>query len=170
MPYTVMKRNEELITNLCIQYQKTHDRETKEFLFQEIEKYCHVNYYTLINVLQAEREDVWQEIMLQMSLSEVGRFLERRRSTTFEAFFLILAKNRAYELSNKSVGTNIAHLYGKVREISEKYGIPVNVSNAHKFSRLLKKGEPFSINKVIYAIEGYITEVSIESLATDSYS
>lgn len=158
--------NEEYISSLCLAWQKCHDSEEKERIFTKISEYCYRLYYKRIKTLNAERDDIWQEVMFAFSQSEIDKYLERRRSTNFESFFWMITKNKAFDLSNQGVGANTAYIYCKIREMSAKYGIPINENNAHKFSRLGN----FTISKILYALEGYATVISLENVKGGAYS
>ncbi len=147
------------ITELCDKYM-AGDRSKGNDIYQ----YCHAQYYNVIRTLKAEREDLFHEVMLEMFEKGIERYLRIKDRTTFEAYFMLTASNKALTLSNPHIDRNVAYMYNQIQKISAKYGIPISISNAHKFSKILRHNDRFTINKCIYAIEGYRTVVSLNAV------
>lgn len=155
-------KSEEYIHNLCFLYLASENDE-KNRIGEEIYKYCHDKYYRIITTYGMDRDDVFDEVMCKLYYGLIDSYIRKSRSNTFESFFMLTARGEAYRLANEKVGKNTAYLYSKIKSISDKYCIPIDVDNSYKFSKLLGANDNYSINKIISAIEGYMQEVSLEA-------
>lgn len=153
------------ITELCYSYAAGDTSKGND-----IYSYCHRLYFNVIHTLQAEREDLFQEIMLEIFERGIERYLRIKDRTTFEAFFMMTASNKALTLSNPYLDRNVVYMYSQIQKISTKYNIPISISNAHKFSKILRRNDRFTINKCIYAIEGYCKVVSLENVKNGRFN
>ena len=153
---------EAYIKERCIRYVNSTGAE-RDKAGADIYTFCRNKYYYMVNIYSADRDDVFQETMTQMLKSTIASYVRKSRSNTFESFFMLTARSAAFKLSNQAVDKNTASFYSQIKEISEKYCIPIDICNAHKFSRILGKSD-LSTNKIISAIEGYAVEVPISDI------
>lgn len=166
---------EDCMRSLCMLYLASEGKE-KDEIGSWIFIYCKKRYYKLIKTYGADRDDVFSRLMCKMYNNGIESYVAKCRTTTFESHLLVNAKDVAYKEANWAVGSTIAHYHKKLRDISENYGIPICVSNAYKFEKILNalnnqdgKKEDISINKIISVIEGYVTIKSFNELKKDEF-
>ena len=151
------------IDGQCYLYLASTSKWEKKDAEDRIYHYCRMKYIAIIKTYGCDAEDVFDETMIELFKTGIETYC-RRRSSTFEGFFMVTAKKAAYGLRNEKIHN--AFYFGHIKNVSEKYNVQICQGNAYRFFQILKLEYPktkHSLCKIITAI----AKQDFETLTSD---